>query len=136
MEGLIPIIYFDGGNYKDRICFYDDQISKPIVKSMSRSTSRHSNNELEYFALIEAIKYAKHAYRGKKVQFIGDSQLVINQVWGGWRINFPHLLVLYEEVFAQLQQLHDHDGKWVRREVNKAGIHLEELMTVEKKSRS
>ena len=130
---MIPIVFFDGGVYKERICFYDDQKSKAIVKSMTRPMSRHSNNELEYFALIEAIKYAKHEYKGQKVQFIGDSQLVIYQVWAGWSINYPHLLVLYEEVMSQLQQLHDHDGKWVRRDVNKAGIHLEKLMFKEKR---
>ena len=115
-------IFFDGGNYKNRVCYHDSSISKTVVKEFNHKD--YTNNELEYKALIEAIKYTnKKGY--KKPLFIGDSRLVINQVWYGWKINHKHLKELYYQVIDIVPI--SADGKWVRRDMNLAGIHLENL---------
>lgn len=126
-------IYFDGGLHRQRICVYDLKKHKYMVKSMAeKCKSKHSSNELEYQALIQAIKYAKRKYKNQNIEFVGDSKLVIGQVWHGWNINFPHLMVLFEEVMINLSKLKAHNGIWVKRENNVAGIHLENLLMLDK----
>jgi len=115
-------IYFDGGNYRNRVCYYDSLTSKKVVKEFNHK--EYTNNELEYKALIEAIKYAnKQGY--ERPFFIGDSRLVINQVWYSWKINLKHLNELNKQVLNILPE--QAKGKWVRRNHNVAGIHLENL---------
>ena len=119
-------IFFDGGTFCNRICFYDNKSGKVKMKSIPEDKT---NNELEYLALISAIKYAKYEYKDEKViEFIGDSRLIIGQVWSGWKVNHDHLLTLKEEVQRQRQECNfTCIGTWVRRDVNKAGIYLENL---------
>jgi len=127
------VLYFDGGNHCNRICVYDPYVDKHIVKVIKTAVT---NNELEYWALISAIRYAKRLYKGQCVVFLGDSALVINQVWGKWRINKEKLRILNRIVIKELTNLQDCNGRWVRREINKAGIHLENLLNIDKKDKS
>lgn len=77
-----------------------------------------TNNEAEYYALIEALKYA---IRGDEIYT--DSQLVVHQVSGQWKINFPHLRNLVN-IVHKLQR----EGVkilWIPRNYNYAGKVLE-----------
>ena len=116
-------IYFDGGLYRSRTCVWDEIDRKSIVKEFNHRV--YTNNELEYKALLEAIKYANKKYPKSKILFIGDSKLVIGQVWKGWLINHQHLRDLNDRVFDIIPETAK--SKWVRRDFNLAGIHLENL---------
>jgi len=116
-------IYFDGGNYKNRVCVYNSLQNDIVVKAYNHKD--YTNNELEYKALIEAIRYANKNYPHAQVTFIGDSRLVINQVWYGWKINHEHLKKLNHDVHRILP--HDAKGRWINRDNNLAGVHLENL---------
>jgi len=116
-------IYFDGGNYKNRICVWDELQGTNIIKSFNHR--EYTNNELEYKALLEAIKYTNKKYPTSRIRYIGDSKLVIGQVWKGWKINHEHLLLLNDRVFDIIKE--HAKSKWVRRDFNLAGIHLENL---------
>lgn len=57
-----------------------------------------TNNEAEYLALIRALEdlaatlaRQKIDLRAAKVEVLGDSQLVLKQVGGDWKVRAPHL---------------------------------------------
>ena len=72
---------------------------------------RVTNNEAEYDTLIAALQdllaraaAARVPPSQVYVDIWGDSQLVVNQVNGGWKINKPHLLARCNQVRDLLQQ--------------------------------
>ncbi len=73
-----------------------DEQGNPIG-TVSKYIGRATNNEAEYLAIIEALE--KVADLGvKHVQLFSDSQLVVCQVNGEYRVRQPHLRPLYEKV--------------------------------------
>lgn len=132
MDSVNNIIYFDGGVHGQRICVHDVGKNKYIVKHIKEGKT---NNELEYWALIIAVRYVNRNYNSNdKVLIIGDSRLIINQVWGTWRINKERLRILHNIVRKELEKSHYKCvGKWTPRERNLAGIRLEKLMKSDKK---
>lgn len=79
-----------------------------------------TNNEAEYYALIEALKRAKDG-----VEIFTDSELMVKQLSGEYRINFEHLQKLADIV----KKLMPHSVKLIHisREENCAGKILERL---------
>lgn len=81
-------------------------------------TPRATNNVAEYTGAIRALEWLRdRGYRGP-VRMMGDSQLVIRQVQGRYRVRALHL----QEYHAQLLRLAALFGRvewvWVRRESN------------------
>lgn len=95
-----------------------------------------SNNVAEYMALIQLLDhiYTKRPeFQGLKVKkyvIAGDSQLVINQMAGAWKVRHPSLLPLRDSArvyvvnLVHVQKL-DIEFRWVPREGNLAGKLLE-----------
>lgn len=87
--------------------------------TFSEPAGRGSNNEAEYLAVIKALELAI-PLQPESVLVRSDSQLVIYQIAGAYRINFPHLAKLYSKVQNLVRQF---PGKvefaWVPREQNK-----------------
>jgi ribonuclease HI len=76
-----------------------------------------TNNEAEYTALIRLLEEA--VARGlAKLDIRGDSRLVVCQVRGEWKINFPHLRALAERARKLMAGL-DARLEWVPRSENK-----------------
>jgi probable phosphoglycerate mutase len=66
-----------------------------------------TNNEAEYLALINALEDALTTLTEQgldplavKVEVLGDSQLVLNQVGGKWKARLPHLQALRDRARA------------------------------------
>lgn len=57
-----------------------------------------TNNTAEYRAIINALKTAKRFSQGH-IQVYSDSNLAIQQINKKWKINYPHLSKLCEEVY-------------------------------------
>ena len=62
-----------------------------------------TNNEAEYKALIRLLEVAAtdpviHSYAGGTLRIHCDSNLVVQQVLGNWKIKEPRLKELYDEV--------------------------------------
>ena len=74
-----------------------------------------SNNVAEYTAIIAALKAAASLSRGK-VTCISDSQLVVNQLAGNWKIKKPHLKVLHTEAKKLEKQFASVTYRHVQRE--------------------
>ncbi|HEX8916695.1 MAG TPA: ribonuclease HI family protein, partial [Humisphaera sp.] len=67
----------------------------PLV-TLGRFIGRATNNVAEYKALITALQEAKKL-GARKVLVRGDSELVVKQMRGEYRVKNPDLRVLYEE---------------------------------------
>ncbi len=87
-----------------------------------------SNNVAEYQALIIMLRRLhEHARtQGPTARYVvlGDSQLVIRQMLGRYRVREPHLLPLHVEARRLAADL-PVTFRWVRRDANRAGHLLE-----------
>ncbi len=67
------------------------------IDSCSEYIGKATNNVAEYMSLIRSLEIAVKHTQGQVHVFM-DSQLVIMQVTGKYRINKPHLKKLYDRV--------------------------------------
>ena len=61
-----------------------------------------TNNKAEYKAIIKALSEA-HRYTRWKIKLYSDSELVIRQIKGEYRIKKEHLSKLCEEVYEKIE---------------------------------
>jgi ribonuclease HI len=65
------------------------------LESLGKYIGRHTNNVAEYYALIAALDYA--AANGiKRLHVQSDSQLIVNQMKGLYKVKHPDLRPLHE----------------------------------------
>src|SRR3954468_12873305 len=74
----------------------------PIV-TLGRFIGRATNNVAEYEALITGLEKALEL-GAKKLQIRGDSELIIKQMKGEYRVRHPELKPLYEEAQKLIRQ--------------------------------
>jgi probable phosphoglycerate mutase len=83
---------------------------------------RVTNNQAEYRTLIEGLKDLRdrtgRAARERTVAVRGDSQLVIQQVNGRWKVKHPELQPLHAEVLELLRGFRRSDVAWHRRDAS------------------
>jgi len=76
---------------------------KPLAQ-LSEYLGVKTNNFAEYSALLAALEYAiAHGYRTLKV--ISDSELMVRQMTGQYRVNSPDLKPMYEKARSLVRQL-------------------------------
>jgi len=94
-------IFTDGasrGNPGPAACSYIIKDEKGVIIESSAEFLGHTtNNVAEYTAVIKALTKAAEQADGE-LQVFSDSQLIIRQITGVYRINKPHLQTLYNEV--------------------------------------
>jgi ribonuclease HI len=88
-----------------------------LLASISRRIGRKTNNQAEYQALIAALEKAI-AMGARQVDIRLDSELVVNQVQGRYRVKNAALRPLYLKVGELLGQLEDFTISNVPREQN------------------
>lgn len=86
---------------------------------LSKSLGRATNNEAEYEALILGLRFAK-AQGAREVTVRGDSQLVIRQLQGRYRVNAENLAPLYDQAKELLDGFEAIDLAWLARDGNEA----------------
>ena len=86
---------------------------------ISRYIGWRSNNIAEYFALITAIKYARHL-GASELGVLCDSRLVVEQIHGRWRVKSDDIRPLNREARDLLSKLFPSAWSldWVGREKN------------------
>ena len=83
--------------------FIRDAEGTPI-KQLSEYLGHRTNNVAEYSALLAALEYAvAHGHRALKV--VSDSELMVKQMTGQYRVNSPDLKPLYEKARSLVRQL-------------------------------
>ena len=120
-QKIVTDIYVDGGTRGSRICLVDTSDHRTIIKSRG---GEPTNNEMEYLALLYALDYVKNRHSNENVTIYSDSKLIVNQINGDWRITTAHLQPLYNKCIKRMTD--NIKIKWVRRDVNLAGIILED----------
>ena len=76
-----------------------------------------TNNTAEYTALLRGIQKAKeHGWNSFLIE--GDSDLVIQQVLGEYRVRKKHLRNLHSQVIKELDDLDSYELRWIPREHN------------------
>jgi ribonuclease HI len=118
------VIFFDGasrGNPGHAASAFVIALMQGAIKSTvceaGRYLGRTANNVAEYEGLIAGLEEAdERKLRNVCVQ--GDSQLVINQVIGTWRVNKPHLRPLCERAKFLAQKVGVIEWKWIPRAEN------------------
>lgn len=89
-----------------------------VVHEIAQYVGEVTNNVAEYKALIAALDYCvKHKL--SPVEILADSQLLIKQLSGEYRVKNEAIKVLYDEVQAHLRHLKVTGYKHVYREFNK-----------------
>ena len=71
--------------------------SKQVVHSYKQRIGYGTNNEAEYKALIKGLEIAV-AFGKDDVVFFSDSELLIRQINGKYKIRSRNLIALYDEV--------------------------------------
>lgn len=88
-----------------------------VLYEASRCLGVQTNNEAEYMALIAALEYLKEA-RAPEAAFHLDSELVVRQLQGRYRVKEPRLQSLYGRVTMLLNAVPKHTFTHVPRKQN------------------
>jgi len=95
---------------------------------------RASNNVAEYQALLHALRYA--IGRGaRRLRIFSDSELVVKQMSGQYRVKHPDMQTLHREAQALRRRFEQVDIAHVRREQNKDADRLANQALDEKSSK-
>jgi ribonuclease HI len=88
-----------------------------LIEAMGHYWGWGSNNTAEYMALIMAAEAAV-SYGATALDVKSDSQLVVKQVHGQWRVHQEHLRPLHEKALKLLNGIGPWTLKWIPREQN------------------
>jgi ribonuclease HI len=118
------VIYSDGGARGNPgpaaigAVVLDPSTDPPTVLStVSERIGVTTNNVAEYQALIAGLEAASE-HPARRIRVRADSQLVIRQLEGRYRVKQAHLRPLYERALALLRDYEEVDLAHVRREDN------------------
>ena len=89
-----------------------------------------TNNQAEYHALIAGIKTVKE-WKPDRLEILIDSNLVVEQVKGRYKIKEPELQKLHAEVIRLLAEI-PYEIRHVAREQNRGADHLANMAIDEK----
>jgi ribonuclease HI len=94
----------------------EDEEGRTVYEA-SRALGVRTNNEAEYHALITALEYLKDV-RPAEVEFRLDSELVVKQIGGQYKVKEPRLQALHGQVIMLLNAVKKFKFRHVRREEN------------------
>jgi ribonuclease HI len=88
------------------------------LEHLGKYIGRHTNNVAEYYALIAALDYASTAGI-KRLRVQSDSQLIVNQMKGLYKVKHPDLRPLHERAKKMAAGLEAFAIQYVPREQNR-----------------
>jgi len=97
--------------------------SGAVVKELSRYLGRTTNNVAEYEGLLMGLDAILQLGR-KKIRVQSDSQLLVRQLNGEYRVKDEKLKLLYQRALALLRQFDTYRILHVYREMNKIADRL------------
>jgi probable phosphoglycerate mutase len=95
---------------------------------------RATNNVAEYEALVHALRHAL-ARGARRVRVFSDSELVVRQVEGRYKVRHPDMQALHREARALIARLEAFEIRHVRREQNREADRLANQALDEKASK-
>jgi ribonuclease HI len=114
-------IYTDGGSRGNPgPAAYAFVIQRPGLDDIEEKAyiGRTTNNIAEYTGLVKALEYARHL-GAARVKIYSDSELMVKQMNGEYRVKHPGLLPLYEQAVELRAQLRAVTIRHIRRAQNK-----------------
>jgi len=96
------------------------------VAELSEYLGKKTNNFAEYSGLLAALDYAL-AHGHSHLKAVADSELLVKQIKGQYRVNSPELRPLYEEARRRIAQLEGFQIQHVLREKNRHADRLANL---------
>jgi ribonuclease HI len=83
-----------------------------------------TNNVAEYTGIIKALEWLLEKNYNQKIIIKGDSQLVINQIKGKYKVRAVKMIPLYQKVKSLLSKFTDIKIEWIPRDKNKEADEL------------
>lgn len=78
------------------------------VFSLSEKIGETTNNVAEYIAVLRALeKIEEDKVYTEKIRFVLDSELIVRQITGLYKVKQPHLQVLRKKIIDQTKKLRD-----------------------------
>jgi len=115
-------LYFDGGIRQGTMAYgwvlLSPNDETNILASGNKTCGTGTSNISEYRALIAGLQ-GSIKYGVDTIHIIGDSQLIIKQVTGAFRVNKLELRLHRDHVIKLLKQFKSYTIKWVPRRENK-----------------
>jgi ribonuclease HI len=99
---------------------------KQIIGELSDFLGRKTNNFAEYSGLLAALDFAL-TNRHPRLRVISDSELMVKQIKGQYKVNSPELRPLYEEAKRRIARLELFHIQHVLREKNQRADRLANL---------
>jgi ribonuclease HI len=93
-----------------------------LVHSAAIALGNTTNNVAEYTALLEAAKYVR-TLSPESALFLLDSELVVKQLHGEYKVKAPHLIPLFNQTISALSGM-KHECRHVPRAQNKVADKL------------
>lgn len=84
------------------------------LDELSEFIGEATNNVAEYMALIKGLEIAKQ--HGDEIEIFMDSELIVKQMNGEYKVRKEHLIPLYEQVQELLKNFKKYSFIHVRRE--------------------
>src|SRR4029450_3842351 len=97
-----------------------------VIGEVSQYLGETTNNQAEYQALLLGLAKA-HALKVKHLEVFLDSELVVKQLNGQYRVKHPNLIPLFEKVKKQLAEFPTRKVSHVYREMNQEADRLANL---------
>jgi probable phosphoglycerate mutase len=89
-----------------------------VVAELSQYLGKRTNNFAEYSGLLAALEFAL-ANGHESLRVVSDSELMVKQIKGQYRVNSPELRPLYEEARRRIARLSHFQIQHVLREKNR-----------------
>jgi ribonuclease HI len=105
-------VYTDGGSRGNPghsgfgVVIYND--ARQIIAQISKYIGLATNNEAEYSALIESLLWLRDnssIHQVSEVTFYSDSQLMVRQLQGRYKVKAPNILPLFNQAKTLLNSL-------------------------------
>jgi ribonuclease HI len=103
----------------------EDEIGRPVAE-LSEFLGRQTNNYAEYSGLLAALNYS-HGHGFKALRVISDSELMVKQIRGEYKVKNPTLKELHSRAMKVIDQLDYFEIKHVLREKNREADRLANL---------
>src|SRR5271168_5590215 len=129
-SGETIVAYCDGGSRGNPgpagFGVYIQDSSGKVLAELSHFLGKHTNNFAEYSALLAALEFAV-ANGHKALRVVSDSELMVKQMKGQYRVNSPELRPLYEEARRRVLRVDQFQIQHVLREKNRHADRLANL---------
>jgi len=89
-----------------------------VLDELSGFLGKKTNNFAEYSALLAALRFALEHGR-RRLRVVADSELMVKQMKGQYRVNSPELRPLYEKAKSLIRELDRFEIQHVLREKNR-----------------